>query len=325
MKKVILLEKNFSKIIIPKAPFNFDATVHKPAFFPTPDNFWEKGKYWQTMRLGKKALGFKLENKGTIKRPKVKISVFSKSDLAQKEKEQVLGKINWQFGFNENFAEFYKKFKKDKILSPLFKKYLGMRPNSGSTDLYTSLQIYIVLQNATVRRTVQMTNNLLENYGKKVKFDKKELYVFWTPDELNKATEQDLRDLKLGYRAKFLKRIAQDFVKGKINEQKIKNLEKEQAKKEIIKIYGIGPASADYMLFEVFRRYNAFDYLPPWEQKILSRLIYKKKLVSASKILKDADSRWGKWKKLAIHYIFEHIFWQRKTQKIDWLEKEIRL
>jgi 3-methyladenine DNA glycosylase/8-oxoguanine DNA glycosylase len=66
--------------------------------------------------------------------------------------------------------------------------------------------------------------------------------------------------------------------------------------------------------------------LPPWDQKILSRLIYNKALVPAKKILKDAEKRWGKWKRLAIHYIWEDIFWQRKQgEKIPWLEKEIRL
>ena len=29
--------------------------------------------------------------------------------------------------------------------------------------------------------------------------------------------------------------------------------------------------------------------------------------------------------KLAFHYIWENIFWKRKTHKIEWLDKEIRL
>lgn len=325
MARTLKLAKKVSVEIKPKAPFNFDATVYKPSHFPTPDHIWEKGKYWQTMRIDGKILGFKLENLGTIKNPKIKVSLYVKNSLKQEEREKALEKIGWQFGFNEDLSEFYKGFKKDKILAPLFKNYLGMRANSGEVGLYTMLQIYIVLQNATVRRTVQMMNNLLERYGKKVRFDRREMYVFWIPEILNKASEKELRDLKLGYRAKFLKRIAQDFTEGKIKEEIVRELPIKEAKKKLLKIYGIGPASVDYLLFEVFRRFDAFDYLPPWEQKILSRLIYNKTLVPAERILKDAEKRWGRWKKLAIHYIFEDIFWKRKIQKIDWLEKEIRL
>jgi len=328
MKKALKLDKKVSIEIKPKVPFNFDGTVFKPSHFPTPDHIWEEGKYWQTMRIDGKISGFKLENKGTIRNPKVKVSLYTKGPLKLKEKGKALEKISWQFGFNEDLTEFYEEFKKDKILASLFilKKYLGTRENSGEVGLYTMLQVYIVLQNATVRRTVQMMNNLLEKYGQKVKFDGKEMYVFWTPEILNRASEKELRNLKLGYRAKFLKRIAKDFVEGKIDEELIKKLPKEEAKKELLKIYGIGPASAGYILFEVFRRFDSFDYLPPWEQKILSRLIYNKKLVPTEKILKEAERRWGKWRILVIHYIFEDIFWQRKRgQKIPWLEKEIRL
>ncbi|MBE3092340.1 MAG: hypothetical protein IMZ51_01580 [Chloroflexi bacterium] len=32
----------------------------------------------------------------------------------------------------------------------------------------------------------------------------------------------------------------------------------------------------------------------------------------------------GKYSMLAVHYIWEDIFWRRKNEKIDWLEKEIR-
>jgi len=316
MPRILKLDKKISIEIKPIVPFNFDATVFKPSHFPTPDHVWEKDKYWQTMRINGKILGFKLENKGTIKKPKIRVSLYAKDSLKSDEKEKALEKISWQFGFNENLSEFYRKFKKDKILAPLFKKYFGMRENSGEVGLYSMLQVYIVLQNATVRRTVQMMNNLLEKYGQKVKFNGKEIYAFWTPEILNKASEKELRDLKLGYRAKFLKRIAKDFVEGKIKEELIKKLSKDEAKKELMKIYGIGLASAGYLLFEVFRRYDSFDYLPPWEQKVLSRLIYNKKLVLAKKILKEAEKRWGKWRMLAIHYIFEDIFWQRKQGKI---------
>jgi len=80
----------------------------------------------------------------------------------------------------------------------------------------------------------------------------------------------------------------------------------------LLKIYGIGVASFDYILFEVFHRYDVFNTAPPWDQKILSKLIYNKPLVPTEKIIKDAENRWDKWKRLAIHYIWEDIFWQKR-------------
>jgi hypothetical protein len=47
--------------------------------------------------------------------------------------------------------------------------------------------------------------------------------------------------------------------------------------------------------------------------------------VDAKQILAYAAQRWGRWKMLATHYLFEDLFWQRKNQSILWLEDLIRL
>jgi len=46
--------------------------------------------------------------------------------------------------------------------------------------------------------------------------------------------------------------------------------------------------------------------------------------VPVKKILKYFE-RFGKYKQLAVHYIWEDLFWRKKIEKIPWLEKEIRL
>jgi len=170
-----------------------------------------------------------------------------------------------------------------------------------------------------------MLENLFNKFGKKVKFDNKTLSTFWLPKAIAKVPEQALRNLKLGYRAKFLKRISEQFASGEINEFEIRKLPKEEVKKEALKLYGIGAASVEYLLFEDFYHCDHLATIPPWEQKIMSRLLFNKKLVSTDKILSFFRKRYPGWEKLAFHYIWEDIFWKRKTQHIDWLEKEIRL
>ncbi len=324
MKKAKPLSKKWETELFPKPPFNFDGSFYHPAHFPTPTEEYRSGKWWQTMRFEKVPLGLKFENKGTVKKPKIQLTIFSKSSLKKEFTGHLIKEIKYRFELDLDLTEFNRKFKDDKVLNPVIKRLFGMRSKCGY-NLYESLMIYIVLQNATVRRTIQMMNILLEKYGEKVKFDGKELYVFWEPKTLNKASEEELRALKVGYRAKFFKRISEDFVKGKFREEEMRKLSNEELKEKLIQLYGIGPASLDYLLFEVFHRHDAFDTLPPWEQKIYSRLLYSKSLVSKEKILKDITKRWGKWKKLAAHYVWTDLFWQHKQKPIDWLAKEIRI
>jgi len=334
MKKAINLKKKFSVILKPVSPYNFDANVHKPSHFPSSDQEWEKGKYWLTMvwpacakaLAGKqeKYLGLKLENRGTTHKPKIELTVYSRPVLLKEFKQSLIPEIERRFNLKSDISEFNKKFGKDKVLSPLLRKWRGTKPVSANS-FYETLVIYIVLQNAVVRRSVQMLENLFNNFGKKVKFDNKTLSTFWEPKAIDKVSEQVLRDLKLGYRAKFLKKISSQFSEGKINEFKMRGMDKKELKKEALKLYGIGPASIEYLLFEDFYHYDALETIPPWEQKIMSKLLFNKKLVSVGKILNFFRKKYPNWEKLAFHYIWEDIFWKRKTRHIPWLEKEIRL
>ncbi len=273
-------------IIYPKSPFHFDGTFHKPSHFPDKLDDWENGKYWQAIRIGKRLFGLKIENKGETQKPKIKVSVFYNKNISDKEIESIKQEIIWRFDLDADLKEFNELAKSDKRFYPIFKKWLGMR-NSSAHNLYELLVVAVVLQNATVRRTVQMMNALLDNYGTKLKFDGKEIFAIWLSEDLKNASEQDLRDLKIGYRAKFIKRLSQDFTEGKINEQKLRTLDQESAKKELMKLYGVGPETARILLFEVCHQYNAFDHIAPWQQKIYSRLFYKKPLVPANKIRDD--------------------------------------
>jgi len=324
MKKIINLNKKFSVILKPTPPYNFDVTLHKPSHFPSSDNEWEKGRYWITMVWQGMYLGLKLENKGTVAKPKIKLTVYSKTTLPKEYKRTLIPEIEYRFNLKQDILEFDKKFKKDKLIGPLLKKWRGMKPVAANS-LYETLIIYIVLQNATVRRTHQMLENLFNKFGKRVKFDNKVLSTFWEAKAVARTSEQTLRDLKLGYRAKFLKRISEQFAGKEVNEFKMREMPKDELKEEALKFYGIGPASVEYLLFEDFYHCDHLVTIPPWEQKIMSKLLFNKKLVPAKKILGFFNKRYRGWEKLVFHYIWEDIFWKRKTQHIPWLEKEIRL
>lgn len=324
MSKTIILAYRTSIFLSPLSPYNFDATIHKPSHFPSADNEWAKGKYWITMLWRNKTLGLKLENQGTITKPKIKITIFSEKSLDKIFLDSLVPELRYRFNTHTDISEFDRRFKADKVLGPFIKKWRGMKPVAANS-LYETLVIYIVLQNATVRRTHQMLENLFNNFGKKVKFDGRTQTIFWKPEAIAKTSEDELRKLKLGYRAKFLKKISEQFARKEIDEYRLRTLSREEAKHEALKLYGISPASVEYLLFEDFYHSDTLETIPPWEQKILSKLIFRKNLVPVSRILLFFKKRYHGWEKLASHYIWEDIFWQRKTKKIGWLEKEIRL
>ncbi len=321
--KIIDLNNKISFLLTPKKPYNFDANFHKPSHFPSSDNLWKKGKYWISMLWKGRELGLKFENKGITNKPKIKLNVYSQKPLPKNFIESLIPEIKWRFNFDSDISNFYKNFKEDKIIGSIIKKWRGMKPIAANS-LYETLIIYIVLQNATVRRSVQMLENLFGKYGRKVKYDNKVLSVFWKPEKIMKSSEQELRALKIGYRAKFLMKLSKQFENKEIDEFALRKMNKEDIKKEMLKLYGIGPASVEYLLFEDFYFCDVLEIIPPWEQKIISKLIFNENLVSVKRVL-GFFKKFKGWEKLAFHYIWEDIFWKRKYEHIEWLEKEIRL
>lgn len=326
MKKPIKLKLQRTIQVKPTKPFAFDPTFHKPDHFTSRDNCWEPGIRWQTWNWKNKPLGIKFSDKGTIDNPLVVIKIYAKDKLSDDFLNSLIEEIKYRYNFNLKLNDFYKIFKKDNLLYPILKKMAGMRPGHPSS-LYEYLIIGIVLQNASVKRSVQMFKILLENYGTLLEFDDKKLWCFWSPGKLQKISEEKLRTLKIGYRAKSIKKIDDYFAQNLINEQELRKKDRETQMKELLKLYGVGPATVWYLLFDVFHHWDFFNHISPWEQKIYSKLFFNrspKNPVPVKKLLKYFE-KYGKYKQLAVHYIWEDIFWKRKTQKIPWLEKEIGL
>lgn len=322
------MELSFRQTIVlhPSAPFAFDPTFHKPDHFATGDNEWRPGIRWQTWLWNGKPLGLKFVNGGSIDNPSIKLHVYSSKKLPQKSVDALAREINFRYNLEIDLRPFYRLFEKDQILGQIIKKWQGMRPGHPSS-LYEYLIIGIVLQNATVRRSIQMFKTLIEKYGTKLEFDGKTLWCFWKPGGLHNISEEELRSLKVGYRAKFIKRIDDYFYSGEIDEQQLRTKSREIQMEELLKLYGVGPATVWYLLFDVFHHWDFFNHISPWEQKIYSKLFFDKdpeNPVPIEKLLKYFE-RYGAYKQLAVHYIWEDLWWKRKNDNIPWLEKLIRI
>lgn len=272
-------------------------------------------------------LGLIYEDASKKLKPKVSVEIFSAKPLTDGFLEDLKKEIIWRFNLDLDLAGFYKDIGKDPLLAPIIKKFSGLRPmHPGS--LYEYLIIDIVLQNTVVRRSVSMLQALFEKYGTLFEYDKQKLWCYWNPKALAKASEQELRDLKVGYRAKSLIRVSGPFADGKIDELKLRKQSQEEQEKTLISLYGIGPASVGYIMFDALHHWDYLKSISPWEQKIYTHIFFdkdhEKELIPVVKMLKRFE-RWGKWKTLAVHYVWEDIWWKRRNEPLPWLEKLIRL
>ncbi|KKQ79816.1 MAG: hypothetical protein UT01_C0027G0001, partial [Candidatus Daviesbacteria bacterium GW2011_GWA1_38_7] len=290
------------------------------------DNYWEPGVRWQTWAWQEQCYGLKFQNKGTVSNPKLQIDIYANKKTDDKTLDSLVDEIKYRYNLELDLSGFYKTLGNDEILGPIFKRWRGMRPGHPSS-LYEYLIIGIVLQNATVRRSIQMFKALLEHYGTLLEYDGKSLWCFWEPGVLQKVSEEELRALKVGYRAKSIKKIDNYFVQDTVDELKLRGKDRDTQMAELLKLYGVGPATVWYLLFDVFHHWDFFNHVSPWEQKIYTKLFFDKDPehpVEVTKILKHFE-KFGDYKQLAVHYIWEDLWWKRKNEVIPWLEKLIRV
>jgi len=319
--------------LVPTAPFRFDATLHKPDHFPSADNAWQPGVRWQTMRWRGVPLGLKFEGRGTVDQPRVALSIWSQEDLDPPFAAGLLDEIAYRYRFDLDLADFNRRFEDDSLLGPIIARWRGMKPLNCSS-LYEYLVIAIVLQNATVRRSVSMMQALFERYGTRLAYDGRELYCFWEPQAIDGVTEEELRGLKVGYRARSLKRVSAAIARGEVDEFALRAKSRAEQREALLGLYGIGPASVGYILGDVFHHldeadeYIRLEHISPWEQRIYSKLFFDQDPddpLPVDVLLRTFDERFGGYQALAVHYVWEDLFWRRKHEGVEWLEGLIRL
>lgn len=239
--------------------------------------------------------------------------------------ERLINETIYRYNLSYDLTDFYRRFEKDRVLAGPIQRLYGMRPGH-QNSLYEYLVIGLVLQNCTVRRSVQMLQTLFENFGCQVSFAGKSLWCFWEPGGLKGVSEERLRELKLGYRAKSLKRIDDQFAAGLLDEKTLREETLERQRSALLALYGVGPATCWYLLFDIFHQYAFADYLSPWEQKIYSKLVYQtdpERPVAAEKICRFFN-HYKPYCQLAAHYLWEDLWWRYERGKEKWLKTLIR-
>lgn len=123
-----------------------------------------------------------------------------------------------------------------------------------SQDPWETLLSYICSSNNNISRITKMCHALCIEFGNPVgQYDKVDYYSFPTSKELvERASEEKLRALGFGYRAKFLMKTADKMLKERLDmsdtqylESWKDHLEYEQVRERVMGFDGVGPKVAD--------------------------------------------------------------------------------
>lgn len=155
----------------------------------------------------------------------------------------------------------------DAVVEEAYDAYWGMRIVRDPT--FPTLISFICSAQMRVGRIHGMQQALRREFGEPVEFDGGTYHAFPTPEALAKASEADLRDLSLGYRAPYVKRSAELVASGEADPEDARGLPYEAARDHLTQFVGVGEKVADCILL------FSLGYLEPvpldtWIQTVIA-------------------------------------------------------
>ncbi|MHA1896642.1 MAG: DNA-3-methyladenine glycosylase 2 [Promethearchaeota archaeon] len=156
---------------------------------------------------------------------------------------------------------------------------------------------YILSQQNSIPRITANLEKIARKFGKHVKFDNYDFFLFPTYEELKNATEEDFKGMSLGYRAKYVVNFTRSFpTLNKIYHEDCENNDcSDRLGKELLNIHGIGNkvmecislfSCGDLRIFPVDVWINRFMVNNFFEKEERNNILKKQSSNSKSKNIK---------------------------------------
>lgn len=131
---------------------------------------------------------------------------------------------------------------------------------------------------------------------------------------LAEATDRDLRECKLGFRAPYLLETARILRADEINLTALRKLSLAGARGQLVKLPGVGPKIADCVLLFAYGFPQAFP-VDVWVMRALRQLYFPKRGVKIARLRKFSQTHFGTHSGYAQQYLF-HYMRTKRMEKI---------
>lgn len=297
------LARKFEFYLRPKPPYNFELTVHKPAGWSlfTPFEVFDKGVLWTALHIDGILTGLKLCSRGTIERPLIQAQVYIKDRPTSGQKDSIEEAVADRLNIEDDLGAFYFMARKDPILRHTIDNLYGMHDTDPSS-LFAEAVLAILLQMAPLKRSEEMMQCMIRNFGEAAEFNNKKILAWPTPGDITDVKARDIEKCKLGYRAKYILQLSRELNKvGAPCIEELKQLDPEESKRRLLKLPGIGDYSAD-----IVNPHGGFP-IDVWSADVFGKLFFRDESIMGrggiAKVKAEGIDRWGRFAWMAFLYV----------------------
>lgn len=206
------------------------------------------------------------------------------------------------FDLGRDYGRIKEELSKDPILKEAIKFGEGIRILN--QDPFETTISFIISANNQIPRIKKSIELITENYGESIGFYRdREYFSFPSPEILAQADEKELEDkCRVGYRAKYIVNASNMINNKEVNLDNLPQLTSEEAKKELMKLPGVGPKVSNCILLFSLNKNEAFP-VDVWVKRVMEELYFKEE-ARIKRISDYAEENFGSLGGFAQQYLF---------------------
>ena len=170
------------------------------------------------------------------------------------------------FALDDDLEKILDSINRDGHIDKAIEHYWGLRLIR--QDPWECLISYICATYKSIPAIRHMLNNMAQKFGEKVSLDGYDFYTFPEPEKLCTASEQDLASCGLGYRAKYVLSTTKMVCQGDFDLDEAKKMPYLEAKKQLMRLPGVGAKVADCISLFSLGKTEAFP-VDVWVKRVI--------------------------------------------------------
>ena len=208
------------------------------------------------------------------------------------------------FSLDDDLHEVYSVLSHDEGLREAFNRYRGMRILR--QDPWETTLSFLCAQNSNVLRITRNVEDMCRSFGRPVRFGDRTCHTYPTPDALVTAGEQALRDLGLGYRARYVVSAAERVAKGEIDLMALRDATYDDTLDALTTLDGVGDKVANCIMLFCMDKPQAFPVDTHIRQTLRERYPRVRRVKSSDirRVRAWAQEYFGQYAGYANHYLF---------------------
>ena len=223
----------------------------------------------------------------------------------KKSVRALAAKYIWQwFDLEKDLRPFYRMAAKDPVLKNVTKNLYGLRMMT-IIDLFEAICWAIIGQQINLTFAYTLKKRFVESFGETYSFNNKRYYLFPTPKIIAQQTVADLKRLQFtGKKSEYIIELAKIIISGKLTKRRLLNQDGfETARKELMRLHGVGQWTADYVSLRCLKDPAAFPVGDAGLQNAVKQQLGLSTKPTVDDLAKISE-HWQNWKAYATFYLW---------------------